>query len=102
MVCFGPTTYVFITLSSSGTGIIQSSEVFKGSKSAILPEAAYLSYEGYFSSANMVMCLLEVASFAIDEGEAEVAGKSHMLVLCLWLALIKQRCCQNDIRLFLS
>lgn len=72
-----------ITLSSSGTGVIQSSKVHRGSKSAILSEAGYQSYEGYFSSANMVMCLLEVASFAIDEGEAEVVGKSHMLVLHL-------------------
>lgn len=94
--------HVFITLCSSRYWGTQPSKVLEGSKSAVLSEAVYQSYEGYFGPANMVRYLLEVDSLATDEGGVEVTDKSHVLVLHLWLALIHYHCCQDEVRLLLS
>lgn len=80
MVCCDLTMYFYVL---QGTGRMKASKVLKGPKSAALSEADYQSYEGYFSPANMVMCLLEVDSLATDEGRIEVTGMSHVLVLQL-------------------
>lgn len=83
MVCCDLTTCFLELYVLQGTGRMQPSKVLKGPKSAVVSEAVYQSYEGYFSPANMVMCLLEVDSLTTDEGGIEVVGKSHVLVLHL-------------------